>query len=584
MKKNEEWIKTWDSFSLTTFVQLRLDADFAKVDAQIRKYMPQHHPEQKADLFLQPVSDIHLYAYKAGKPDGGRIVYVRLFTLVAVFILLIAFINFMNLATARSAKRSKEVGIRKVMGAARSLLVGQFMGEALVTALLAVLFAVVLVLLLLPTFNQLTGKVITINYTHPAFLLSLVSITVLTGLIAGSYPALFLSKLEPVKVLKGNLKFGFKSLLFRNGLVVFQFTLSLILMVGTVVIYRQIHYIQNRNLGFDRENVISISLEGDLNKNLKAFKTEVLQTPGIKMVTTTSDHPMSVYNSSPDLEWPGKSEKEAASVSSIYVDFDFFATMNIRMKEGRAFSRDFASDSGAYIINEAAADMMGMQNPVGQTVTFSKVKGKIIGVIQNFHSQSLHEPIKPLIMLPLLKPRGEGVILVRTEPGKTREALASLEKATRKYNPGFLFEYHFLDELFEEQYKSEMTIGKLINYFAGLAIFISCLGLFGLALFTAEQRTKEIGIRKVLGASVTNIVAILSQDFLKLVMLANVIAWPIAWWAMHHWLQNFAFKIDLGLGVFVLAGLATLFIAMLTVSFQAVRSAVANPVNSLRNE
>ena len=241
-------------------------------------------------------------------------------------------------------------------------------------------------------------------------------------------------------------------------------------------------------------------------------------------------------------------------------------------------------DSGAYIINEAAANMMGMKNPVGQTISFSNGKGKIIGVVQNFHSQSLHEPIKPLIMLPLLKPRGEGVLLVRTEPGKTKEALASLEQAFRKYNPGFSFEYHFLDELFEEQYKSEMTIGKLISYFAGLAIFISCLGLFGLALFTAEQRTKEIGIRKVLGASVTNIVAILSKDFLKLVLLANVIAWPIAWWAMHNWLQNFAFKADLGLWIFVLAGVGTLFLAMLTVSFQAVRSAVANPVQSLRSE
>ena len=584
VKKNAEWVKTWDSFSLTTFIQLRPDADFAKVDAQVRRYMPQNHPEIKADIFLQPLSEIHLHAYKAGKPDGGRIVYVRLFTLVAVFILLIACINFMNLATARSAKRAKEVGIRKVIGAARSLLVGQFMGEALLTALLAVLFSLVPVILLLPTFNQLTGKAITIDYSNPVFLLSLLVITVLTGLIAGSYPALFLSKLEPAKVLKGSPKFGFKSLLFRKGLVVFQFTLSLILMVGTVVIYRQMNYIQSRNLGFDRENVISISLEGDLNKNLKAFKTEVLQTPGIKSVTTTSDHPMSIYNLSPDLQWSGKSEKEASSISSVFVDYDYFETMNIRMKDGRAFSHDFASDSGAYLINEAAANMMGMKNPVGQTISFSNGKGKIIGVVQNFHSQSLHEPIKPLIMLPLLKPRGEGVLLVRTEPGKTQEALASLEQAFRKYNSGFSFEYHFLDELFEEQYKSEMTIGKLISYFAGLAIFISCLGLFGLALFTAEQRTKEIGIRKVLGASVTNIVAILSTDFLKLVLLANVIAWPIAWWAMHNWLQNFAFKADLGLWIFVLAGVGTLLLAMLTVSFQAVRSAVANPVQSLRSE
>ncbi|QMU31214.1 ABC transporter permease [Adhaeribacter radiodurans] len=583
VKKND-WVKTWGNFSLTTFLQLRPDANFAKVDAQVRKYMPQNHPEQKADFFLQPLSEMHLHAYKAGKPDGGRIVYVRLFTLVAVFILLIACINFMNLATARSAKRSKEVGIRKVIGAARSLLMGQFMGEALLTALLAMLLSLLLVILLLPTFNQVTGKFINLNYTHPAFLLSLGGITVLTGLIAGSYPALFLSSLEPVKVLKGNIKFGFKSLLFRKGLVVFQFTLSLILMVGTAVIYRQINFIQNRNLGFDRENVISIGVEGGLDKNIKVFKTELLQTPGIKGVTTTSDLPMSIYNSSADLQWPGKSDKKATSISGVFVDYDYFTTMNIRLKDGRTFSRDFASDSSAYMINEAAADMMGMKNPIGQTVSFWNGKGKIIGVVQNFHTQSLHEPIKPLIMLPLPEPRGEGLVLIRTEPGKTKEALTNLEKVTRKYNPGYPFEYKFLDEVFEEQYKSEMTIGTLINCFAGLAIFISCLGLFGLALFTAEQRTKEIGVRKVLGASVVNIVALLSKDFLKLVVLANVLAWPLAWWAMSKWLQNFAFRADLGWWIFALAGVATLGIALLTVSFQAVRSAVANPVNSLRSE
>ena len=580
--KQNPWVKSWGNFNLTTFVQLRPDADFAKVDSQIRKYLPKTQPTQRADLFLQPLSEVHLYTYKAGKPDGGRITYVKLFAVVAVFILLIACINFMNLATARSAKRSKEVGIRKVIGAARSLLIGQFIGEALLTTLFAVLFSLVLVILLLPTFNTLTGKAITVNYANPVFLASLLAITVLTGLIAGSYPAMFLSSLEPVKVLKGSPKFGVKSLLFRKGLVVFQFSLSLILMVGTAVVYRQIYFIQNRNLGFDRENVISLNLEGDLSKNFKAFKQDVLQTPGIKYITTASDHPMAIYNSSGDLEWPGKPANEASSISGTFVDYDFFETLNIRMKEGRAFSPDFATDSNAYIINEAAADMMGMQNPVGQTVSFWKGKGKIIGVTQNFHSRSLHEPIKPLILL--LEPRNASYILVRTEPGKTKEALGSLEKATRKFNPAFPFEYHFLDEVFEEQYRSEMTIGKLINYFAGLAIFISCLGLFGLALFTAEQRTKEIGIRKALGASVVNIVTLLSQDFLKLVLLANVIAWSIAWWAMHHWLQNFAFKADLGVWIFILAGLATLFIAMLTVSFQAVRSAVANPVNSLRNE
>ncbi len=360
------WAKTWGNFALTTFVQLRPDADFAKVDAQIQKYFPRNHPDQKADLFLQPYPDIYLHAYKAGKPDGGRITYVRLFTLVAVFILLIACINFMNLATARSAKRSKEVGIRKVIGAARSLLFGQFMGEALLTAFLAILLSLLFVALLLPTFNTLTGKVIPLPYSEPVFWFSLTAITLLTGFISGSYPAVFLSALEPVKVLKGAVTGTRRGAFLRKGLVVFQFTLSLILMVGTAVIYRQINFIQNRNLGFDRENVISVNLEGDLGKNLAAFKQEMLQRPGIKWVTTASNNPMAINNSSSDLQWPGKSEKDAFSVSGTQVNYDYFETLSIQLKEGRAFSRDFATDSDAYIINEAAAAMMNMKKPVGQ--------------------------------------------------------------------------------------------------------------------------------------------------------------------------------------------------------------------------
>ena len=451
----------------------------------------------------------------------------------------------------------------------------------MLTTMLALIVALLLVQGFLPAFNTLIGKQITLQYSSVGFILLLLGIALFTGLLAGSYPALFLSALKPIHVLKGTLKLGSGPVIFRKSLVVFQFVLSTLLIVGTIVIYRQMEYIQHKNLGFNRENVLYFMLEGDLYKNFEVLRQELLQSPGIGSVTTTGDNPMQVENSSGDIDWPGRPNK-GASISVLQVGYDYMQTMGIQLKEGRDFSRDFGTDSAAYIINEAAARMMEMKEPLGQEIGFWNGKGKIIGVMKDYHITSLHTEIKPLILVPVLP--HAWVTLIRTQPGKTTQALASLKKLTQKYNPGYPFEYHFLDETFESQYRSEMIVGKLANYFALIAIFISCMGLFGLITLTAQQRSKEISIRKVLGASVTGIIALLSRDFLKLVIIAFVIAIPVALFAINKWLENFAYHIELSPWIFAMAGLGALLVAMITVGFQAMKAAFANPVKSLRSE
>jgi len=583
-EKDNKWLKEWGSNGIQTFALLRQNTSAERVNAKIKRMVHQHDSTTaNIDLFLHPYRDRYLYSnFENGQPDGGRIEYVRMFTIVAVFILLIACINFMNLATARSAKRAKEVGVRKVVGAGQKLLVGQFVGEAVLIALMGMGTALVIVLALLPTFNTLTDKKVSLSVEDPALLLTLLGLTLFTGLLSGSYPALFLSSLQPVRVLKGTLKFSSGAVLFRKGLVVFQFTLSILLIVGTVVVFRQVQYIKNKNLGLDRENLVYLPLEGDLKKSFDAFRQELLQKPGIKTVSRSSGSPMSVGSSTTGVKWKGKDPNEKILFSQMAVGYDFLETMGIRMKEGRTFSRRFTTDTANYIVNEEAARRIGLKNLVGEELTFWGKTGKIVGIMKNFHSQSLHVPIDPVVLR--LRPDDTYLVLVRTEAGRTTEALASMEAAARKYNPAYPFQYEFADQQFEEQYKSETVIGQLANYFAFLAIFISCLGLFALAAFTAEQRTKEIGIRKVLGASVTHLVGLLSKDFLKLVGIAFLLATPLAWYATEQWLQNFEYKIEVGWWTFGLAGLLAGVIALLTVSFQSIRAALANPVKSLRSE
>ncbi len=583
-EKDNGWLKEWGNNGIQTFALLREGTSADKVNAKIKRMVQQHDSTTtNIELFLHPYTDRYLYSnFENGVVDGGRIEYVHMFSVVAVFILVIACINFMNLATARSAKRAKEVGVRKVVGAGQRLLVGQFIGEAVLIALMGMGLAVGIVLSLLPTFNTLTEKKVALSVGDPAVLLVLLGLTVFTGLLSGSYPALFLSSLQPVRVLKGTLKFSSGAVLFRKGLVVFQFAMSILLIVGTVVVFRQVQYIKSKNLGLDRENLVYVPLEGDLRKSFEPFKQELRAAPGIKTVSRASGNAMSVGSSTTSVKWKGKDPNDKILFSQMAVDYDFLETMGIGLKEGRTFARAFTTDTANYVVNEEAARRIGLKPIVGQDLTFWGKDGKIVGVIKNFHTQSLHAPIDPLILR--LKPDDTYTVLVRTEAGKTTEALASVERVARKYNPAYPFEYDFADQEFERQYKSETVIGELAKYFAFLAIFISCLGLFGLSAFTAEQRTKEMGIRKVLGASVTSIVSLLSKDFLKLVALAFVIAAPLAWYAVNQWLRNFEYKVDVGWTTFALAGGLALLIALLTVSFQSIKAALTNPVKSLRSE
>ncbi len=587
--KRNEWLKVWTNAGPKTRLQLRPDADVAQFEAKLNGFLKGRNtdfgPTFYISLFLQAETDAYLYSnFKNGYLDGGRIEYVRLLAIVALFLLLIAGINFMNLATARSAKRAREVGVRKVVGAERASLIGQFMGEALLLTTLALVLAIGLVTILLPVFNQLTDKQLALPLNRPEGWAILLGLLVVTGGLAGSYPALFLSSLNPVRILKGTLRFGASAQLFRRGLVVFQFVLSMLMIVGTVVIYRQLQFIQTKNLGYDRENLINIPGEGELVKKYPTFKQELLRMPGIQAVTHTSLNPLGNGSTTEGVNWPGKDPNNTISFNQCSIGYDFAKVLKIKFLEGRDFSPRFGTDSTNYLINQAAAKRIGYQNPVGKPLTFWNQPGTIVGLIEDFHFNSLHAPITPLIIRLVETSNYSPNILVRTQPGQTEQALASIESLCRTLNPEFPFAYSFVDSEYQKLYKSETIVGTLATVFAGLAIFIACLGLFGLAAFTAEQRTKEIGVRKVLGASVTSIVSLLSTDFLKLVLLAILIASPIAWYAMNQWLQNFEYNIPLEWWMFALAGGLAVGIALLTVSFQSVKAALMNPVKSLRNE
>ncbi|MCF0039333.1 ABC transporter permease [Dyadobacter fanqingshengii] len=584
--KGNDWAKEWGNNGPRCIVLLDKNADINKVNAKIRGYLKTKNKDSNIDLFLVNYGQSYLYSkWDSGKQNGGRIEYVRLFTIVAIFILVIACINFMNLATARSVKRAKEVGLRKVVGAYKSSLVGQFMGESILITLLALAFALILVAVLLPSFNTLTEKQLSLNFFNPTLLLLLLVLTTITGVFAGSYPALFMSSLNPVVVLKGALKFKPSAAYFRQGLVVFQFGLSILLILSMIVVYRQIEFIQNKNLGFNRSNLLYISdIEKGMPKSFASFKQVLEGEPGIKAVTVSQASPMDFGSSTMGVIWPGKDTTQRMLFNVNPVGFDFVKTMGIKLLDGRDFNPQFGTDTSNYLINEAAARKIGYKDPVGKELTMWRKKGRIIGLMKDFHIGSLHVAIEPLIINLQSKKENWGAALILTEAGKTKQAIASIEKVYKQYNPGFPFKYRFADEEFGNLYKAETVVSKLSNYFAFLAIFISCLGLFGLAAFTAEQRTKEIGVRKVLGASVTNLVGMLSMDFVKLVAIAALIVFPIAGYFLQSWLEKYAYRIEMEWWYFMVAGIAALLIALFTVSFQAIKAALMNPVKSLRGE
>jgi ABC-type antimicrobial peptide transport system permease subunit len=585
--KENQWVNNWGDTDPTTYIQLYKGGDAVQVESKIKDFIYRYQPRDKSfrtELGLQSFPEKYLHSsFKNGYVEGGRIEYVNLFVIVAVFILLIACINFMNLATARSAKRAKEVGVRKVAGALRSSLIRQFIGEAVFLTFFSVLIAIAMTWMLLPAFNSLTGKQLSIPFTQPLFWFSIAGLMSITGIVAGSYPALFLSSLNPVKVLKGTLNFNRKSGLLRQGLVVLQFTLSIILIVGTIVTYRQMNFIQTKNLGYDRDNLLYIPIEGELINKYDVFKQLASAMPGVLDMSKMRNSPTVIEHHTGSISWPGKDPGLTISFADGVVGYDFIKTMKLQLKEGRDFSKDFGGDSLSFLLNETAANRIGFQNPIGQTIIWGNHPGKVIGVLKDFHFGSMHQPIEPLIVR-LDENWPWGTILVRIRSGSTKEVIGSLDNLCKKLNPKFPFTYQFSDLEFAKMYKSEQIISKLANYFAALAIFISCLGLFGLATFIAAQRTKEIGVRKVLGASVPAIIQLLSGSFLKLISIAMLIGFPIAWIVMNNWLQNFAYKITIDWWVFALAGGTTILTALLTVSYQSIRAAIANPVGALRTE
>ncbi len=585
--ERNEWVKNWHNSGSTTFIKLReeANADALKPKLQhfIKNYDNEYSDIDRLELSLQPFGEKYLFSnFKDGKVAGGRIEYVQLFSLVAIFILLIACVNFMNLSTARSLKRAKEIGVRKVNGAVKSALVSQFMLEAFLFTSIAVVLALVALLALLPQFNLLTGKNIQAPFTDGRFWMGMSALALITGIVSGSYPALLLSSFKPILVMKQSLKSNSIAIFFRKGLVVFQFALSIIFIVGMIVISNQVAFIQNKNLGYEMNNLIYLPLTGSIATNFNTFKQEALKVSGIIGVSQMAGRPIEMENTTGDLDWEGKAPDTKPVFVQTAIGYDFVKIMQATLIAGRDFSEDFA-DSANYIINEKALRIIGYKDPIGMPLTFWNKKGTIVGLIKDFHFNSLHVPIEPLV-LRLKKGNGWGYALIRTEPEKASIALAGLEELHKKLNPDFIFAHQFADEEYAYLYKSEQVVKKLSWCFAFLAIFISSLGLLGLVIFTAEQRVKEIGVRKVLGASVSQIATLLSTDFMKLVLVSILLSIPVAYYVMNNWLKGFEYRITIQWWMFAVAAAGAIAIALLTISFQAIKAALMNPVNSLKSE
>lgn len=574
---------SWGNHSAVTYLLLRPDTDIAQFNAKIKDFVKTKKTDTNITLFVKPYAEMYLYGrYENGVMTGGRIEYVRLFSLIAIFILVIACINFMNLATAKASGRAKEVGIKKTVGASRGVLVRQYLGESLAVSFISLAAGVLLVDILLGKFNDITGKQLSLTLDG-TMLLWLGGIWLVTGLLAGSYPALYLSGFKPAAVLKGRLSISFGEVWARKSLVVIQFVLCLVFIVSVMVVHRQIGFIQAKNLGYDRNNVAYFNIEGNVTQHLETFLTEVKKVPGVVQassmwgtLTGATGFTTGYFN------WEGKDPNQVVQFEHLGVNYDMLELFNISIAEGRSFSRQSPDDTKSIILNEAAIDVMGLKDPIGKTFNLWGTELQIVGIVRNFHFKTLHESVKPFFFR--LQPTESNKVLVKLEAGKTQQALEDLRKLYRSFNPEYAFDYAFLDNDYKRQYVAEMRVADLSRYFAALAIIISCLGLLGLTAFMAERRQKEIGIRKVLGASELGIVYLLSSDFTKLVLVAIVIAVPLSYFLTRQWLDSFAFKIALEWWYFAGAGLLALAIAWLTVSAQAIRAARINPADSLGTE
>jgi putative ABC transport system permease protein len=587
LKNSKGYIDSdWTDVAIRTYVMLSPNASVDAANKKIKDVIVQHSGGRaKTAQFLYPVDKLRLYSsFENGKASGGRIERVRVFMLIAIFILLIACINFMNLSTAKSEKRAKEVGIRKVIGALKQSLITQFLAESILMAMLAGLVAIALVQLCLPAFNQLVEKQLFINYGNPFFWLALFGFILLTGILAGSYPAFFLSAFRPVMVLKGHFKKANALITPRKVLVVLQFTFAIALIICTLVVNQQIKYAQSRETGYAKNNLGYVFIQGDIRKNYQLIKNELLNSGTAESVTKTQAPLTQNWSSGISMNWQGKDPNTKIQINRYTEDGDLIKTAGMQLLQGRDIDvKNYPTDSTACLISEAAVKAMGFKDPIGQLIFDDPINWKVVGVIKDFILESPYESIKPFM---IKGPKyGGNTIHIRMNQSKNTAAnLATIENIFKKYNASYPFEFHFIDQEYAAKFSDEKLTGTLASLFAGLTIFISCLGLFGLAIYMAENRIKEIGVRKVLGASVTNIAALLSKDFIKLVIIAIVIASPLAWTVMNTWLQEYKFRITIGWWIFLVAGLISLVIALATVSFHAIKAAMANPVKSLRTE
>ena len=569
----------WDNHNTQTLVKLKEGTDINKVNAKIENFIKGKFPESLVTLFLKPYAERYLYGtYKDGKLAGGRIEYVRLFGWIAIFILLIACINFMNLSTAKATQRIKEISVKKAIGASRKTIMQQYFLESLLLACIALLVAVLIVKIFLPTFNEITGKNLHLRFSISNMALML-GITIGTGLLAGSYPAIYLSGFQPIAILRGSmLKIGGEKWA-RKSLVVLQFVLSIVLVVGVLVTYRQIRFIQEKHLGFDRSNVVFLNLDGELLKDGNHFISQAREIKGVEKAALSGGGVVSEYGTTIGVEWKGKQAGESVVFGQQGISYDFIEALGMELAQGRSFSRQFPTDSQGLIINQAAANAMHLDNPIGQEIQFWGEKKHIIGVVKDFNYASLHTPIYPWIF----RFKGDGMprAVVKIAKGQEQAVMPRIQKLYEDLNPGFPFEYNFLDVQYDQMYTSEIRVAILSRYFAGLAILISCLGLFGLSAYTAERRMKEISIRKILGSSKSNIVLLLTGEFTRLVVIAIILAIPLSYWISTNWLQTFEYHVHLDLLYFLAAAVTALLISWLTVGYQAMRAADSNPVKIL---
>jgi len=590
-ESQDQWVKNsadvWDENSWQIFAHLKDGKDFSSVSAKIKdiRMKRDNPPGYKPEFFLHPMSKWHLYGnFKNGVNEGGQVMYVWLFGTIGVFVLMLACINFMNLATARSEKRAREVGIRKSIGSARTQLMFQFICESLLTVTLAFVLAILLVQLILPYFNELSGKQIEILWKTPWFWGAIVVFSLITGLLSGSYPAFYLSSFQPVKVLKGTFRPDRWASLPRKVLVVFQFSVSITLMIGIAVVFQQIEFAKDRPVGYNRSGLVEINMKPDqLRNNFETLRQELLNTRAVSEASLSQGSITLDYGGTVDVRWSGKADGFHPLFMTNKVSHEFGKAVGWMVKEGRDFSRDYVTDNATIIVNEAAAKLIGFKNPIHETITLSGKEYRIIGVIQDMIKESPFSPVKPSLFI--LDYNAVNVVNIKLSSNiSASKAMANVEAVFKKFYPSVPIEYYFVDQNFEKKFFDEIRVGKLSGFFAALALFISCLGIFGLAAFVAEQRTKEIGIRKVLGASVPRLWKLLSKDFVGLVLISCFVAIPVGYYLMNNWLQKYEYRIEISWWIFLITCVGALMITLLTVSYQALRAAMMAPVKSLRSE